>query len=165
MKNAEQISAPAGTTVGPAPEWAATLELATREVFEMMLGTELAPLETRSEPKYELISMVGLAGRLCGVLSVSFTKESAAAAAAQMLGMSSDEVGDSVVDAVGEISNMVAGNFKTKISSLAESCLLSVPTVVTGSDYTLHSLAEGAPLAVSFAMAGKPLRVVLQTHP
>jgi len=36
-------------------------------------------------------------------------------------------------DAVGEVCNMVAGNFKNKISGISDGCKLSVPTVITGS--------------------------------
>ena len=37
-------------------------------------------------------------------------------------------------DAVGEVCNMVAGNFKNKISGISDGCKLSVPTVITGSN-------------------------------
>jgi len=36
-----------------------------------------------------------------------------------------------------EIGN--TGNFKNKIDGLSDGCMLSLPTVITGSDYTLHS--------------------------
>ena len=45
-------------------------------------------------------------------------------------------------DALGEICNMVAGNFKNKVSGLGNGCMLSVPTVITGRDYHCHSLGE-----------------------
>ena len=36
---------------------------------------------------------------------------------------------------LGELRNMIAGNFKLKVTSLADHCMLSVPTVITGDDY------------------------------
>ena len=51
-----------------------------------------------------------------------------------------------LADAMGEICNMVAGNFKNKISGLSDGCMLSVPTVITGSDYNLHSPADSETL-------------------
>ncbi len=62
----------------------------------------------------------------------------------KMLGAETDKNSQEVRDAFGEICNMVAGNFKNKISGLGEGCMLSVPTVVTGNDYSLHSLTDVA---------------------
>jgi hypothetical protein len=42
---------------------------------------------------------------------------------------------DQVCDAIGEICHMVAGNFKNKLIGLVNSCMLSVPAVVTGRSY------------------------------
>jgi chemotaxis protein CheX len=39
---------------------------------------------------------------------------------------------------MGEICNMLAGTWKSKVPDLASNCGLSVPAVITGSDYNLH---------------------------
>jgi hypothetical protein len=57
---------------------------------------------------------------------------------------------------------MVAGNFKNKISGLGEGCMLSVPTVVTGNDYSLHSLADSPPLEVRLQFEDQPLIISLE---
>ncbi len=144
-------------------EWRASLELATREVFRLMLGSDLGA-GAAAEQKFELIAMVGLAGKLSGVMSLSFTPESAAVCAAKMLGSDPAPVGENTIDAIGELANMIAGNFKTKITELAQGCMLSVPTVVTGTDYTLYPLAHGEPIEVRLSIDGLPLRVVLQSQ-
>src|SRR5882672_2067272 len=92
--------------------------------------------------------MVGLAGQLCGVMSVRCSGKPAALMTSKMLGVELDKVGTEIADALGEICNMVAGNFKNKITGLAEGCMLSPPTIVTGSDYTLHSLSDTPALEV-----------------
>ena len=47
-----------------------TLQLAIREVFELMLAYELEiPVEPPAEEGLDITSMVGLAGQLCGILS------------------------------------------------------------------------------------------------
>jgi hypothetical protein len=51
-------------------EWLPIMELATREVFEMMLGCRLAVPELGSDGFYDTTSIVGLAGKLCGTLTV-----------------------------------------------------------------------------------------------
>jgi chemotaxis protein CheX len=143
-------------------EWVPLLELSTREVFELMLGCELKPLEAAPDGGLDITSMVGLAGNLCGVLSVRSSKESAALMACKMLGAETNKDSQEVRDAFGEICNMVAGNFKNKISGMSEGCMLSVPTVVTGSDYSMHSLTGSPPLEVGFQFEGKPLVIALE---
>jgi len=49
----------------------------------------------------------------------------------QDAGVEAEKVGPEISDALGEVCNMIAGNFKNKISGLSEGCMLSVPTVIT----------------------------------
>jgi hypothetical protein len=55
-------------------DWIPLLELSVREVFELMLGCHLKPLEAIPEQGLDITSMVGLAGQLCGILSVRSSK-------------------------------------------------------------------------------------------
>ena len=57
---------------------------------------------------------------------------------ALMTGIEFETVDEVVKDAVGEICNMVAGAWKSKLPELAANCGLSVPAVITGRDYDLH---------------------------
>jgi chemotaxis protein CheX len=145
-------------------EWVSLLDMAAREVFELMLSSQLEVLDTNQEEgPLDTTSMVGLAGELCGVFSIRCSGKAAAMMASKMLGMELDKVGPELNDAVGEVSNMVAGNFKNKISGLAEGCLLSPPTVVTGSDYQLHSLSD-TPLEARMLFENMPIIISLQIH-
>jgi len=54
------------------------------------------------------------------------------------MGMKVDALDDSVYDGLGEVTNMLAGAWKARIPSLNSACLLSVPTVVTGTQYEFH---------------------------
>jgi chemotaxis protein CheX len=148
-------------------EWMPLLELAAREVFEMMLASGLALPEAGAEPpnaNYDITSMVGLAGQLCGILSIRCGQKTAVRMAAKMLGTTPETCGQEVQDALGEVCNMVAGNFKNKISGLSEGCMLSVPTVITGNDYTMHSLADTAGLELPLLFDGDPLLITLEIH-
>ena len=69
-----------------------------------------------------------------------------------------------MADALGEISNMVAGNFKNKIAGLGDGCMLSPPTVITGSNYDLHSLADSPGLQVRMLFEDMPIEITLQIH-
>jgi chemotaxis protein CheX len=142
------------------------LELATREVFEMMLGTQLNPGSQSEPPRVpNITALVGLAGRINGVVSVRCEAPSACRMTAKMLGIPASEAADfdsSAFDAVGEICNMVAGNFKAKIPGPGSKCNLSIPTVVTGGDYRLHLLSVGEHTELSFDFEGYPIWVSLE---
>jgi len=118
------------------------LEKAMGEVFEIMLGIKLGPAATGTVLRHpDLTALIGLAGDLSGVITLSCSAASAAHMASSMLGAAIEEVDDDVRDALGEICNMIAGNFRAKIPGQASSCSLSIPTVISGEDYELHALA------------------------
>lgn len=144
--------------------WVSTLELAMREVFELMLGGALEPCPEESpEDNLDITAMVGLAGQLCGVMSLRCSAKSAARMASRMLGIDPEKAGPEMWDAVGEICNMVAGNFKNKISGLGDGCMLSVPTVITGGNYNVHSMVTQN-VQTSLLFEGEPVIVSLEIH-
>ena len=145
--------------------WAALLEASAREVFELMLGSELAELPpTDLKPSPGITSMVGLAGSLSGIIAVRTSLKGAAAMAEKMLGMALEETDPQCWDAAGEVANMVAGNFKNKLNTHDEQCVLSVPTVIAGESYTLHPLGASAEVCLKLAFDGLPLFVTLDVE-
>jgi chemotaxis protein CheX len=145
--------------------WLPLIEMSAREVFELMLASKLSlAAPGGGKVPMNVTAMVGLAGQLCGVLSVRCDGKAAALMTSKMLGVDLDKVGPEVSDALGEICNMVAGNFKNKISGLAEGCMLSPPTVITGSDYDLHSMGNSPALEINLIFENMPIEVTLQIH-
>jgi chemotaxis protein CheX len=144
--------------------WIPLLETATAEVFELMLSCQLAPAPDMDESEMDVTSMVGLAGQLCGVITVRCHKQTAVLMASKMLGLPLEKVGQDFADAIGEVCNMVAGNFKNKIAGLSDGCMLSPPSVITGSDYSLHSLADSPGLQVRALFESLPIIITLQIH-
>jgi chemotaxis protein CheX len=82
----------------------------------------------------------------------------------KMLGVGLEEVDAEISDSLGEICNMVAGNFKNKITGLGDGCLLSPPTVITGSDYSMYSLAGSPGIEVSLLFESMPIVISLQVQ-
>ena len=145
-------------------KWLPLLEHSTYEVFDIMLGTKLEPGKPETLNGVEFTAMVGMAGIVCGVLSVRCCHQSATAIASSMLSMPPQEAGEHAWDALGELANMIAGNFKNKIDGMSDKCLLSVPTVITGADYSFKALADSAPMELWFRFNKKPLHVALEIH-
>jgi len=59
---------------------------------------------------------------------------------------------------------MVAGNFKNKISGISDGCKLSVPTVITGSNYSLCTLANDYTMEVNLMFHGNLIVFCLQLN-
>jgi len=137
--------------------WRVGLNDSAREVFLMMVGAELSVPESTPGISSEVAGMVGLAGELCGVLTLRCSITSARKITCQMLGVTEHEAAAHASDAVGEVCNMVAGNFKSKVASLEDKCMLSVPTVISGDSYELHSLAGGERIEIPLMFQGEPL--------
>ena len=147
------------------PRWRNILESASLEVFQMMAGTTLTPqAETSGEPRGELTAMVGMAGALCGMTLVRCSEQAAARFTTLMLGSEAALNAAAIHDALGEICNMVAGNFKAKIYSLGDQCLLSVPTVISGGTYALQALEPAQEIHLGFSFEGLPVGVSLLVH-
>jgi chemotaxis protein CheX len=115
------------------------LDASVGEVFQMMLGLECSREPAVDEREAESVTaVVGFGGLLSGACVLSTGRSVALEIAAHMTGMKFDEVDDTVKDGIGEICNMLAGAWKSKVPELAANCGLSVPAVITGRDYRLH---------------------------
>lgn len=144
--------------------WLPTLQLAMQEVFDLMLASPLeVPRQPPPEEGLDITSMVGLAGQLRGVLTVRCSTKTSGRMASRMLGVEAENAGQELWDAVGEICNMVAGNFKNKIAGLGDGCMLSVPTVITGPEYSLHSMVNDE-IRTVLLFEGEPVVLTLEVH-
>jgi chemotaxis protein CheX len=146
---------------------------AVQEVFSTMVGAELSPAgDEKALGLPNLTAIVGLAGIFNGVVSVRCDMRTARVVAARMLGLeesgdpadSSPEVDASAADAMGEICNMVAGAFKTRLCEGGTGCLLSVPSVIIGADYHLRLLAVSDKADARFMFTGMPIWVSVEVR-
>jgi chemotaxis protein CheX len=153
------------TQVRPEPAWKTLLESAAVEVFEMMASVRLEPMPVpEGEPAGDRTAMVGMAGALCGMATIRCTSETAMKLAARMLDGEAAANPATVGDALGELCNMVAGNFKSKVSGLNDRCMLSVPTVISGEDYVLQAVSSNEGFSLALSLEGSPVWFSLIIH-
>jgi chemotaxis protein CheX len=121
------------------------LDRSVHEVFSTMMAAECVPVEDNVAQERETISaVIGLAGALSGSMVLHSGSRAAIAMAERLTGVVPDGLDAMVRDAIGEVCNMIAGAWKGVDPALASGCLLSTPTVVSGSSYELFS--QRAPL-------------------
>lgn len=138
---------------------------ATREVFSTMVMMDPAaeyPLqESVSRFKCSITGMVGFAGTYSGVISIHCPVSLAMKITSNMLGMECDEVNEDLNDAIGEISNMLGGSVKQVLSKGGMDVKLSIPTVISGEDYTVNSLSDDDCVIIPFICEGERFLVGL----
>lgn len=145
--------------------WNTILQQAAQEVYRLMLSCPLTvPASPVGDEGLDIVSMVGLAGQLCGIISMRCSSNSAGRMASAMLGMEVATPGPEMWDAVGEICNMIAGNFKNKVPGLGDGCMLSVPTVISGESYRLHSMADAGVIHAVLLFQEDPVVLTLEVH-
>ena len=127
---------------------------ATREVFSTMVAMEVADCYPLVEPVTQfhcsITGMIGMAGSYSGTLSIHCPAHLAMRITSNMLGMEVEEVGDDVNDALGEIANMLGGHVKQVLSKGGLDLNLSIPTVISGETYTIHSTDNDDCVVVPF---------------
>jgi chemotaxis protein CheX len=124
-------------------EMVVALLRSTEEVFQTMVFRTLGsqkPIEGDAlRPRLNVVGTVAFAGVSSGIVAFYSTTRTADAIAAAMLGIPPDQVNGEMPDAIGEITNMIAGAFRTKMARTGPRWAISVPTVTVGSDlYTKY---------------------------
>jgi chemotaxis protein CheX len=119
----------------------AIIKSATIDVFSTMLSMELTPQEiltehTVSAPNASgVVSIIGIAGVWSGTGGLAMTGGLARKLSEQFLMTQCPEVNDDVLDAVGEITNMIIGNVKTVLEDRLGPMGLSTPSVIFGRNF------------------------------
>lgn len=118
----------------------------TREVFDLMIQRELVfgvPVEGEAlRPKSNVVATVSFAGSESGVVVFYCTLEAANEIAGSLLCMPPAEVDGEMPDAIGEVSNMIAGAFRTKMTEAGHPWVISIPTVTVGSDFSTKYVSD-----------------------
>lgn len=134
----------------------------TVNVFATMLKCPLTrgALQLRSDgfiPEYEINGIIGLSGNMSGTVIISMEQTVALAATEAMLGSRPSEVNPDVIDAVGEIANMVAGAAKSRLE--AHNLSLSVPTVIVGKETKIGFTSKVGPICIPYESPWGKLQV------
>jgi chemotaxis protein CheX len=114
----------------------ATLNEIAEKVWSMVLGLELMPVAcdpARAEARDFMLGRVTISGTWHGAVTLGCSPALARLAAAAMFGKPAAAAEpDEIRDALGELTNMVGGNFKTLLKG---DCRLSVPNVTDAVPY------------------------------
>lgn len=105
----------------------------------------------------EVSGIIGLAGETTGAVVLSFSRQTAIEVVSRMEKTRYAALGAEVIDGVGELVNIIAGNAKKDLTDFRIE--ISLPGVITGKAYQIH-WPEGIPVvAIPFASDAGPFSV------
>jgi chemotaxis protein CheX len=113
--------------------------------FELVAGNPYFSGRTQ-EIDQDISGVIGLSGDIRGAVVITMKEKFAIKLADTLVGTKHTEIDDDIVDAIGEIANIIAGNIKNDVPG-GEKIVISLPTVVKGKDH-------------SFAWPGKLSRIL-----
>ncbi len=137
----------------------------TIEVLQTMAGIEprrgTPRLKGGEESSYDVSGLIGLTGQVQGFVAVSFRESAALYVVTRFLGEPVDTVDSQVRDAVGELTNIIAGGAKRVLSHAGYDLKISIPSVVVGVNHSV-SRPRGVPcFEIPFETDAGPFSVEL----
>jgi chemotaxis protein CheX len=141
----------------------------TQEIFSSMIMLEVKPGEpfnrNKSMLKDSISGIIGLAGNTKGLLAIHLPTSVALAVTTAFLGMDVAEIDEDVRDAIGELANMLGGSIKSAIDPKGSEIQLSMPSSISGEEYSIDCIADAEEITVPFELDGATFLVELQIAP
>mgnify|MGYP001806242707 FL=1 len=110
-------------------------------VFRDFIGTELITerpfFADKNDPHdWDISAIIGLAGEARGAVVISMKKPLALKLTGVLTGTGHEDLDDEVIDAIGEIINIIAGNAKRGLEESFR-LVISLPTIVRGKGHAI----------------------------
>jgi len=127
-------------------------------VFKTMLSLDVRRgalyIKDGFQPSLEITGVIGLSGIAKGSVLLGVSKNVAMTATEILLGEKMTTIDHNVVDAVGELTNMIVGGAKAKLESL--NMCMGLPTVVVGKNHTVVFPTGIRPIGIPFESDAGP---------
>jgi len=113
----------------------------TVNTFKEFVGVDVAPrhphfLDPEKGLEWDISAVIGLSGVVKGAVIISMKADLAIKLTDMLAGEGHSEIDADVVDAIGEINNIVAGNIKPKVPN-GDRIVISIPTIIKGKEHSI----------------------------
>jgi chemotaxis protein CheX len=137
---------------------------AAQDVFSTMLGMQIETGQEYTDLNAPAVSdgvlaFVGIAGSWSGAGAISSSAAFACRICNQLLMTEAASVNEEVLDAVGEVANMIIGNVKSMLEEELGPLGLSIPTVIYGRNFTSRSLGTNSWIVLPFSCEGETIEI------
>ncbi len=108
---------------------------------------------------FDISGLIGLAGEAVGSVVLSFPEETALKVVSNFIGEELTTVDSDVLDAIGELTNIIAGGAKKIFSERGYSFKISIPNVVHGKDHKINRPKDVPCISVTFTSDAGPFAI------
>ena len=105
-------------------------------------------LKKNRESLGDISGILEISGDLSGNAVISFSKKSILGIVSTMFGEDMTRIDEEIHDAVGEISNMIAGHATTKIGEMGKQVKIKFKKILTAGDFPADHMEETSPVFV-----------------
>jgi chemotaxis protein CheX len=122
--------------------------LATKTVFKALLNIDLTMdkplLKNDKTTSGDVTGVMGVAGDgdKRGMMCISFSRKATLFTYKMLMGDDRSDIGPEVVDAIGELTNIISGQSRKELENVGVNLTASIPTVVVGKNVELHFMCK-----------------------
>jgi len=135
----------------------------TLEVLNKMARIDAVPgkphVKTDDAASGDVSGIIGITGDALGSLALSFSEACIRQIVANMLNEQFDGVTQEIIDATGELTNMISGASRTQMEKMGLSVYAAIPTVVHGRQHTISHILKSPSIVIPFSTAAGPFFV------
>ena len=126
-----------------------------KEVLKTMAFIDAVPgkayLKKADTAHGDVSGIIGITGDAIGSLAVSFHTDCICGIVSNMLGENHTEPTREVLDAVGELTNMISGVARTHLERSGLSVYAAIPSVVIGAEHTINHILKAPSIVIPFS--------------
>lgn len=107
----------------------------------------------------DVSGIIGITGDAIGSLAISFSESCICNVVGRMLGETYTTINHDVLDAVGELTNMISGVSRTQLEKKGMTVFAAIPSVVFGSNHTITHILKSPSIVIPFTSPSGPFFV------
>lgn len=144
-----------------------SIESTIIETFDAMMSMSLEVVASAQAAEFgdgkTMVGAIHFGAEVVGVMSFTLTEAFARTVTAAMLGMEADKIDsmEEVKDVIGELANIMAGNLKSEFLDQGLACVISTPSITSGSDFKIDPIDIAPPMSFVYKHAEEIVHVEL----
>jgi chemotaxis protein CheX len=131
--------------------------VAVQNVFKTMVGISVATgkpsLKQHHLTVADITGVMGFGGDKKGTLCLSLPKESATFVYSAMMGDDATDITPDVIDAMGELTNIISGQARVEMEKLGHRLSAALPTVIRGQNVAIGFITTAPVVTLPFTFA------------
>ncbi|MGC9257277.1 chemotaxis protein CheX [Desulfurella sp.] len=135
-------------------DWINPFILATTEIFKDIVGVEpklsKPYVKQTDEPLFDISGIIGLTGEAVGSIAFSLPKQTALKIVSKFIGGEVLGLSADTRDAIGELTNIIAGRVKKIFYEKKIHIKISIPNVIVGKEHTISSAKGTSTIVIPF---------------